>query len=106
MVELRFEQDSYFDGLVRWFKIDRWVDKRGMLSPFEFDTLPFLPRRVFVISDVPKETVRGKHSRRSCTQLMVCLQGAIEIFLKFKGQQITLNLTPKSVTAMTPAAAL
>jgi hypothetical protein len=52
-------------------------DLRGSLAAAEFAELPFEPRRVFVVYDVPSESVRGEHAHRTCSQFLVCLRGSV-----------------------------
>jgi dTDP-4-dehydrorhamnose 3,5-epimerase-like enzyme len=52
-------------------------DERGSLVAAEFSDLPFAPRRVFVIYDVPSKSVRGAHAHRICAQLVICLSGSV-----------------------------
>lgn len=53
-------------------------EARGLLTVGERDTtLPFEPRRFFVISRVPDENIRGEHAHRSLHQLLVCLAGSV-----------------------------
>ncbi len=52
-------------------------DLRGSLAAAEFADLPFDPRRVFVVYDVPSESVRGEHAHRTCSQFLVCLRGSV-----------------------------
>lgn len=52
-------------------------DLRGDLTAVEFETLPFTPRRFFVVSNVPTAKVRGEHAHRRCEQFLVCLQGSV-----------------------------
>jgi UDP-2-acetamido-3-amino-2,3-dideoxy-glucuronate N-acetyltransferase len=52
-------------------------DLRGSLAALEFDTLPFVPRRVFTVYGVPDESVRGAHAHRACAQLLVCASGEL-----------------------------
>jgi UDP-2-acetamido-3-amino-2,3-dideoxy-glucuronate N-acetyltransferase len=52
-------------------------DLRGSLAAAEFADLPFEPRRVFVVYDVPSESVRGEHAHRTCGQFLVCLRGSV-----------------------------
>ena len=55
-------------------------DIRGNLSVGEIGKgLPFLPRRFFVISDVPNDKVRGEHAHRKLKQFLVCLRGRCAI---------------------------
>jgi UDP-2-acetamido-3-amino-2,3-dideoxy-glucuronate N-acetyltransferase len=53
------------------------VDLRGALSAVEFANLPFIPRRVFLVYDVPTTEVRGEHAHRSCEQFLICAQGQV-----------------------------
>lgn len=51
-------------------------DIRGNLSVAEIGKgLPFVPRRYFVITDVPNDKVRGEHAHRKLRQFLVCLRG-------------------------------
>jgi UDP-2-acetamido-3-amino-2,3-dideoxy-glucuronate N-acetyltransferase len=52
-------------------------DLRGSLMAAEFTGLPFAPRRLFTVYDVPSESVRGAHAHRQCSQFLVCLAGAV-----------------------------
>ena len=52
-------------------------DLRGSLTAAEFSSLPFVPRRLFTVYDVPSESVRGSHAHRICSQFLVCTLGAV-----------------------------
>ncbi len=53
-------------------------DLRGDLMAREVGRgLPFEPKRVFVILDVPSKEVRGEHAHKECHQLLVCLKGSV-----------------------------
>jgi acetyltransferase-like isoleucine patch superfamily enzyme len=52
-------------------------DLRGSLMAAEFSGLPFAPRRLFTVYDVPSESVRGAHAHRECSQFLVCLAGEV-----------------------------
>jgi UDP-2-acetamido-3-amino-2,3-dideoxy-glucuronate N-acetyltransferase len=57
-------------------------DLRGNLSAREFGKgLPFLPKRYFVVLDVPSKEVRGEHAHRRLEQLLVCLKGSVSVVL-------------------------
>jgi acetyltransferase-like isoleucine patch superfamily enzyme len=63
-------------------KLPRIVDLRGGLSFGEYDQhLPFLPKRYFVIFDVPSIEVRGEHAHREQQQFLVCLKGSCSVVL-------------------------
>jgi UDP-2-acetamido-3-amino-2,3-dideoxy-glucuronate N-acetyltransferase len=71
--------DSQFLSVkgVKLISLPRIVDLRGSLTFGEFDQhLPFIPRRYFVIFDVPSMEVRGEHAHRELHQFMVCLNGS------------------------------
>jgi hypothetical protein len=53
-------------------------EARGHLTVGEIGKgMPFVPRRFFVISDVPDESIRGEHAHRELHQLLVCLAGSV-----------------------------
>ena len=54
-------------------------DKLGYLMPIEFDTIPFIPKRSFVVHSVNKDEVRGQHAHIKTEQLLVCVTGEIEV---------------------------
>lgn len=55
-------------------------DLRGRLVAGEFTRqIPFVPRRYFVVFDVPGKEVRGEHAHRQCQQFLVCLRGSIGV---------------------------
>jgi acetyltransferase-like isoleucine patch superfamily enzyme/dTDP-4-dehydrorhamnose 3,5-epimerase-like enzyme len=75
--------DSIFDSYtlsvkgVRVIKLPQIVDLRGSLTFGEFDQhLPFIPKRYFVVYDVPGMEVRGEHAHRELHQFMICLNGS------------------------------
>jgi UDP-2-acetamido-3-amino-2,3-dideoxy-glucuronate N-acetyltransferase len=51
-------------------------DLRGDLSVGEFEReIPFLPRRYFLVFDVPTEKTRGQHAHKACHQFLICVKG-------------------------------
>lgn len=64
-------------------------DQRGYILPFEFDDLPFTPRRFFYISNVPTGTIRGSHSHKKCKQIFICMGGKIIVNLCKKDNYTT-----------------
>jgi UDP-2-acetamido-3-amino-2,3-dideoxy-glucuronate N-acetyltransferase len=58
------------------------IDMRGSLSVGEIDAqLPFLPRRFFLVYDVPSREVRGEHAHKACHQFLVCVKGSLSVVL-------------------------
>jgi serine acetyltransferase len=57
-------------------------DLRGNLTFGEHAAhLPFVPRRYFVILDVPDKEIRGEHAHRSLQQFLVCLRGSVRVMV-------------------------
>jgi acetyltransferase-like isoleucine patch superfamily enzyme len=55
-------------------------DMRGSLSAREIGKgLPFLPRRCFVVFDVPSKEVRGEHAHKVCAQFLVAIKGSVNV---------------------------
>jgi UDP-2-acetamido-3-amino-2,3-dideoxy-glucuronate N-acetyltransferase len=55
-------------------------DMRGNLTVGEFErTVPFVPKRYFLVLDVPSREIRGEHAHRACTQFLVCVRGSCAI---------------------------
>jgi UDP-2-acetamido-3-amino-2,3-dideoxy-glucuronate N-acetyltransferase len=51
----------------------------GTLFVLDQFKLPFLPKRVFFVSRVPKNSKRGQHAHKSCSQIIIVTQGVVEI---------------------------
>ena len=58
-----------------------FTDERGWLLPFEFSKLPFIPKRIFFVSDVPKGMRRGEHAHYQTQQYLICLSGRVLVGL-------------------------
>ena len=56
------------------------TDYRGALCAAEVDNgLPFPPRRIFYVYNVPSSNVRGEHAHKECHQLLICLGGRLTV---------------------------
>lgn len=58
-----------------------FTDERGVLHPLSFDELPFTPKRMFLVSQVPAGVKRGDHAHYTTEQYLICLKGEIDVFL-------------------------
>jgi len=57
-------------------------DIRGNLSVGEFEhDLPFIPKRYFLVFDVPSAKIRGQHSHRICKQFLICAKGSCSVMV-------------------------
>ncbi len=55
-------------------------DLRGKLIVGEMESsLPFEPKRFFIVKDVPSKFVRGGHSHRQCEQFLMCMTGSLAV---------------------------
>ena len=52
-------------------------DPDGTLVPIEFNRIPFVPKRIFYVCDIPKDEERGNHAHYETKQLLICVQGEI-----------------------------
>ena len=67
-------------GGVRLLEMPTVEDLRGMLSFGQIgDHLPFVPKRYFLVYDVPTKEVRGEHAHRELEQLLLCVQGSVSV---------------------------
>jgi UDP-2-acetamido-3-amino-2,3-dideoxy-glucuronate N-acetyltransferase len=64
-------------GLVDLPKV---IDSRGNLTVGEFDRhIPFLPKRYFMVYQVPLVESRGEHAHRECHQFLICARGRMTV---------------------------
>lgn len=68
--------DSKVTG-VRLFELPLIRDSRGSLLFGQYqETLPFLPKRYFIVFDVGEGQTRGNHAHRTAHQLLACVKGS------------------------------
>ena len=60
------------------------LDERGSLTFAEggTDEIPFEIARVFWISETPPDTWRGDHAHYKSRQVLICMQGEVEVYLE------------------------
>lgn len=70
------------------------IDSRGSLSFLEeLKDIPFEVKRVYWLNDVPEQQVRGGHAHKTGEQVIVCIQGVIEVVLESQtGERLTYTL--------------
>lgn len=59
-------------------KLPVFNDKRGSLTVWDHD-VPFVPKRVFWIRNVPKGQVRANHSHKECEQAIFAIEGSFMV---------------------------
>lgn len=79
--------EAWFSGRARSVVCQIHADERGALLSLEFDRLPFIPCRLFTVAGVPVGAVRGGHGHRAGQQLLVCLQGRIDVLMRCENDE-------------------
>jgi serine acetyltransferase len=78
-------QPDVIESVVRGVRLHRQTavrDLRGSLVAGELPAgLPFVPRRYFLVFDVPGAEVRGEHAHRVCHQFLVAVAGEVHVIV-------------------------
>jgi len=79
-------------------------DMRGDLSVGEFGrSIPFEPRRYFLVFDVPSREIRGEHVHKTCHQFLVCVKGSCSIVVDDGTHRQELLLDRPNMGVLIPA---
>jgi dTDP-4-dehydrorhamnose 3,5-epimerase-like enzyme len=90
------------DG-VQILEIPLTIDPRGSLGVLEFENLKFVPKRLYWLSNVPRDSTRGNHAHKTLNQIFILLSGSIDIEIyrgresetfSLKNEGSALSLTP------------
>lgn len=85
----------YNSGLFKFRKIgSQSNDDLGYLTPIEaHQEIPFEVKRLYYIYGVGEGETRGKHSHRKLHQVLICVNGSVDIRLEnfFGEEKYTLN---------------
>lgn len=82
--------------------VDKKNDERpmGHLTPIEsnIDT-PFEIKRIYYLTRVPENTIRGFHSHKALHQILICLNGSVQISIStpYEKEFITLDNQSKGL---------
>jgi hypothetical protein len=87
------EPGTWFGGKVWLLPLTPNADARGTLLPIEFETLPFQPKRVFTIANVPAGQSRGGHGHVAGDQVLACVSGAVLVTVRFEGREHQIQLS-------------
>lgn len=76
--------------------IDKRNDERpmGHLTPIEgCEDVPFEIKRVYYITQVPENTIRGFHAHKELQQVLLCLNGSVKVNVSdpFEKKSFTLD---------------
>jgi len=61
--------------------LDKHTEQDGSLVPLEFEDVPFIPKRIFYVKNVPIKTERGGHAHFKTKQFLICVKGIIVVKL-------------------------
>ena len=66
--------------LVKLIEFSLFKEDNGELAVFEesLEAIPFSIKRIFNVTS-QKDSIRGKHAHRLCSQILVCSSGSIEV---------------------------
>lgn len=65
---------------VKAYRLPQIKDMRGNLSFAEHEQhIPFIPKRYFLVFDVPSREIRGEHAHRKLHQFLVCVRGSLAV---------------------------
>lgn len=94
---------SFASG-ARTIELPTFDDMRGSLSVGEIERdLPFIPRRVFVVYDVPSQKVRGEHAHKTLHEILICVSGSCRVVVDDGAQREEVILDRPSVGLYVPA---
>lgn len=75
--------DTAYQSVVKGVSLiplTKMTDLRGSITVGEFgETVPFEPKRHFVVYDVPSVETRGEHAHKKCHQFLVCVKGSLAV---------------------------
>lgn len=73
---------------VKEFQISLESLNFGKLGVIEFKSLPFIPKRLYWLSEVPEGSERGHHAHKQLTQLICVSAGSVDIDI-YEGSALT-----------------
>lgn len=90
--------------------IDPWLvdffhfhDNRGSLQVI--DNLPkfaFIPQRIFIVSEIPLGIQRGAHAHKEAWQLLIAVNGTVEVEIENKNSRMFFALSPSGKALCVP----
>jgi UDP-2-acetamido-3-amino-2,3-dideoxy-glucuronate N-acetyltransferase len=79
-------------------------DIRGTLSFAEYENhLPFVPKRFFIVYDVPSREVRGEHAHKKLEQFLVCVKGSCSVLVDDGANKEEIRLDSPGIGVYIPA---
>jgi len=95
-------QDVGISG-VKIYKMPVIEDLRGNLTFYQYgDQLPFIPKRYFIVYDVPTSKVRGEHAHKKLEQILVCIKGSCSVVVDDGNKRLEIPLDNPGVGLYVP----
>lgn len=88
--------------MFKWIDLQNFADARGNLRVVEFSSLPFIPMRAFIVTEVPAGTQRGGHAHRVGDQILIALAGLIRVDLRHDGERHSVICEPNGQGLLIP----
>lgn len=73
------------------------------LGVLEFANIPFVPRRLYWITDFMMGTSRGNHAHKSLNQIMLMARGSLQLVLNHGEKRTIIEMHQKSDYILIPA---
>lgn len=84
-------------------KIANFRDSRGSLTVLDnLLEIGFLPKRIFIVSEIPKGLTRGSHSHKEAWQILIALNGSVEIEIENIHAKSKITLEPLEMGLCVP----
>jgi len=79
-------------------------DIRSNLVVGEFEkTVPFKPKRYFLVFDVPSREIRGESALKNCDQFFICIKGSVSVVVDDGQTRESFNLESPSQGLFVPS---
>lgn len=76
--------------MMKLMNLRAYRNEDGTLIPLEHDGLrdiPFVPKRSFLITSIPRSRARGDHAHKTCHQFIIPVNGEFLLTAEHKGQK-------------------
>lgn len=61
--------------------LNKVCSSNGDLTAVDLSDIPFVPKRLFIVNNVPNQTLRSDHAHKKDYQILLCLTGSLNIEL-------------------------
>jgi|TARA_R110000851_G_scaffold67386_1_gene152299 oxalate decarboxylase/phosphoglucose isomerase-like protein (cupin superfamily) len=88
---------------VKTFTFREFLEEDGNLIPIESGTdIPFDIKRVFYVHGVHDQNDRGKHAHYETKQILICLQGEVDVTVDDGHMKKVITLNKKNQAVLVP----